>query len=58
MYKQDTKEGTQTNMLRLNDEDRVAEIAQMLSGSEISKAAVDNAKQLINNSIKTQKQKE
>lgn len=58
VYKQDTKEGTQTNMLRLNDEDRIAEIAQMLSGSEISKAAVDNAKQLINNSIKTQKQKE
>jgi hypothetical protein len=35
-------------MLRLDDEGRVAEIAKMLSGSNVSEAAIDNAKSLLN----------
>ena len=34
-------------MTKLNDEQRINEIAQMLSGSDISQAAVDNAKSLL-----------
>ena len=45
--KHETPEGTVSTMTRLNDEQRVAEIAQMLSGSDISQAAIDNAKTLL-----------
>ena len=31
----------------LNDEERVREIAQMLSGSDVSEAAIQNAKELL-----------
>jgi DNA repair protein RecN (Recombination protein N) len=34
-------------MLLLNDEERVREIAQMLSGSDITEAAINNAKELL-----------
>ena len=34
-------------MTILDDEARVREIAQMLSGSEVTQAAVDNARELI-----------
>jgi DNA repair protein RecN (Recombination protein N) len=34
-------------MLMLNDEERVREIAQMLSGSDVSEAAIQNAKELL-----------
>ncbi|MCD8305371.1 MAG: DNA repair protein RecN [Prevotella sp.] len=38
---------TATRMQRLTDSERIGEIAQMLSGSSISSAAVDNAKKLL-----------
>jgi DNA repair protein RecN (Recombination protein N) len=34
-------------MQQLNDNERVREIAQMLSGSNITEAAIDNAKELL-----------
>ncbi len=40
-------QGTVSRMQRLNDEERVAEIAQMLSGSDVSEAAMANARQLL-----------
>ena len=45
--KHETSEGTISTMTKLNDEQRINEIAQMLSGSDISQAAVDNAKSLL-----------
>ena len=45
--KHETPEGTVSMMTKLTDEQRVAEIAQMLSGSDISQAAIDNAKTLL-----------
>ena len=45
--KHDTKEGTVSLMRRLTDEERVAEIAQMLSGSNVTDAAVHNARELL-----------
>lgn len=45
--KYETPEGTVSTMTKLSEEQRVAEIAQMLSGSDISQAAIDNAKTLL-----------
>lgn len=45
--KHDTKDGTVSIMRRLNDEERVKEIAQMLSGEDITEAAMVNAKELL-----------
>lgn len=47
VYKEETVQGTTTRMLQLNDEERVREIAQMLSGSDVSEAAIQNAKELL-----------
>lgn len=47
VYKDETAQGTTTHMLMLNDEERVREIAQMLSGSDVSEAAIQNAKELL-----------
>ena len=47
VYKEETAHGTTSHMQLLSDEERVAEIAQMLSGSSISDAAIQNAKQLL-----------
>ena len=47
VYKEETAQGTTSSMQLLNDEERVCEIAQMLSGSEISDAAIQNAKELL-----------
>lgn len=46
--KQDTEEETVSRMRSLDDDERVREIAQMLSGSDITEAAVNNAKALLN----------
>lgn len=46
--KQDTEEETVSRMRILDDDERVREIAQMLSGSDITEAAVNNAKALLN----------
>lgn len=45
--KHETEHGTISTMTQLSDEQRVTEIAQMLSGSDVSKAAIDNAKSLL-----------
>ena len=46
--KNETASGTTSKMRQLNDEERVREIAQMLSGSDVSEAAIQNAKALLN----------
>ena len=47
VFKEETKEGTKSRMHLLNDDDRIQEIAQMLSGSDVTAAAVSNAKELL-----------
>ena len=47
VYKEDTPQGTTSHMLQLSPEQRVDEIAQMLSGSHVTEAAVQNARQLL-----------
>ena len=49
VYKEEGDEGTASHMRRLTAEERVGEIAQMLSGSDISEAAVKNAEELLKN---------
>ena len=46
--KEETIEGTRSHMRELNQEERVCEIAQMLSGADISDAALQNARELLN----------
>lgn len=48
VYKQDNKDRTVSNVRTLNEEERVSEIARMLSGKEINEAALSNAKALLN----------
>nr|WP_314517333.1 DNA repair protein RecN [uncultured Prevotella sp.] len=50
--KEETAEGTRSHMQELNQEERVSEIAQMLSGADISDAALQNARELLNLSQK------
>ena len=50
--KKETAEGTRSHMRELNQEERVSEIAQMLSGADISDAALQNARELLNLSQK------
>ena len=45
--KEETTSGTISQMQELNTNERITEIAQMLSGSEITEAAIENAKQLL-----------
>ena len=47
VYKEETAQGTSTSMQLLSDEERIREIAQMLSGSDVSAAAIQNAKELL-----------
>lgn len=46
--KEETDMGTISNMKILTTEERIAEVAQMLSGSNITEAAISNAKDLLN----------
>lgn len=39
--------GTTTSMTQLNNQERITEIAQMLSGADVSQAAIDQAKNLL-----------
>lgn len=48
VYKQDTVDSTHTSVRRLESDERVMEIAAMLSGDKVSEAAIDNAKILLN----------
>lgn len=45
--KYDTADGTNSVMRRLTDDERVIEIAQMMSGENVSDAAISNAKELL-----------
>ena len=45
--KTETDEGTKSHMQQLSAEERITEIAQMLSGAEITPAAIDNARALL-----------
>lgn len=45
--KEETNEGTISRMTELSQQERVQEIAQMLSGSDVSEAALANAKELL-----------
>ena len=47
VYKEDTLQGTTSHMQLLTSQERIGEIAQMLSGSDVSDAAIQNAKQLL-----------
>lgn len=47
VYKQDTDKRTETNIRQLTDEERITEIATLLSGGKISQAAIDNAKEIL-----------
>lgn len=47
VYKADTDKRTETNISRLTDDERIIEIASMLSGNNPSQEAVSNAKQLL-----------
>lgn len=49
VLKEETEQGTISRMTELSPEERVQEIAQMLSGSDISEAALANAKELLKN---------
>ncbi len=48
VYKEDVDNVTQTNLIKLNHDDRIVEIAQMLGGSELSTSAIAHAKELLN----------
>jgi len=49
VFKDDTGLQTQTHIRSLNDEERLVELAQMLSGKNITEAALKNAKELLQN---------
>ena len=48
VYKEDDAEQTMTNIKKLNSEERINELAEMLSGKNISESAIRHAKQLLN----------
>jgi len=47
VYKIETEEDTQTNILKLNEQERINELATMLSGENITDAALRNAEELL-----------
>lgn len=47
VYKEDNELTTLSHIKQLNETERVTEIAQMLSGSALSEAAIQNAKELL-----------
>ena len=49
VYKEDTEVGTNSHIRPLNEEERINEIANMLSGATLTEAALNNAKALLNN---------
>ena len=48
VYKEDVNNVTQTNLVKLNYDERIVEIAQMLGGLDISSSAIAHAKELLN----------
>lgn len=51
VYKEHGKSATTTNIRRLTHEERIKELAQMLSGSKVTDAAIENAKEMLTNKI-------
>ncbi len=47
VLKEESPTGTESKMTMLSQEERIKEIAQMLSGSDVSAAAINNAKELL-----------
>jgi len=47
VFKDDSGEQSQTRIVKLSNEERATEIAQMLSGKNISQAALQNARELL-----------
>ena len=49
VYKEDTDTGTNSHIRQLNEEERIHEIAHMLSGATLTEAALNNAMALLKN---------
>jgi len=47
VYKEDTSDATYTRIRKLESDERISEIARMLSGEEITDAALSNARELL-----------
>lgn len=47
VYKEDTDDMTNSHIIRLTDQERVEEIAHMLSGATLTEAAINNARTLL-----------
>ena len=47
VYKQDNEKNTTSHIILLTEQQRIEEIAQMLSGSNLTDAAINNAKELL-----------
>lgn len=54
--KTNSPQGTVSHMRQLNEDERTIELAQMLSGSDVSEAAMENARALLRNGSETAKQ--
>jgi DNA repair protein RecN (Recombination protein N) len=52
VYKKENNHWTETHIRQLSEEERIKEIGQMLSGSELTNAAIENAKQLLDSERK------
>jgi DNA repair protein RecN (Recombination protein N) len=50
VYKEETEKGTVTEIIKLEQQDRVREIAQMMSGELLTDAAMENAALLLSQS--------
>jgi DNA repair protein RecN (Recombination protein N) len=48
VFKEDINEVTQTQLKKLNSDERIVEIAQMLGGAKLSDSAIAHAKELLN----------
>lgn len=50
VYKEDTEDTTLSHIVQLDEDERMEELAHMLSGETLTQAALDNAKALLENS--------
>lgn len=51
VYKEFEGERAKTNIKRLSQQERIEELARMLSGADVTEAAVENAKELLKNNL-------
>jgi DNA repair protein RecN (Recombination protein N) len=52
VYKDDTDDSTYTRVKLLSNEERVLEVARLLSGSEVTETALKNARELLGSAVK------